>query len=104
MPSYELTQAADRDLSDIYTYTYTEFGEVQADTYYQSLEECLTRLAESPQLGLGISAVRKGYRRFVHKRHSIYYKQIRSGIRVIRILGRPRLHTASPATTARPFV
>ncbi len=87
MPKYELTQAADGDLTELYTYTYTEFGEAQADAYFESLEECLLRLAESPQLGLDVAALRKGTRRFVHKRHSIYYKQTHSGIRVIRILG-----------------
>ena len=87
MPSYELTRAADRDLSDIYTHTYTEFGEAQGDAYFQSIEECLTRLADNPRLGLDIATLRKGYRRFVHKRHSLYYKRTRSGIRVIRILG-----------------
>lgn len=87
MPKYELTQAADADLTDLYTFTFFEFGELQADAYFQSLEECLMHLAENPRVGLGVSSVREGYRRFVHKRLSIYYKQIRSGIRVVRILG-----------------
>ena len=87
MPEYELTRAADDDLTDLYTYSYAEFGESQADAYFESLEECLTSLAENPRLGLNVEALRKGYRRFVHQRHSIYYKRIRRSIRIIRILG-----------------
>lgn len=83
MPKYELSLAADGDLTELYSYTYTEFGEAQADAYFESLEECLTRLAENPRLGRDVAILRKGYRRFVHKRHSIYYNKTRSGIRVI---------------------
>ena len=87
MRKYELTEAADRDLSDIYTFTYAEFGERQADAYFQSLEDCLRHLANNPQLGRDATFLRQGYRLFVHSRHSIYYKRTRSGIMVVRILG-----------------
>lgn len=87
MPSYELTDAADRDLTEVYTYSFFEFGENQADVYFESLDACLTRLAENPGLGVDMGSLRKGYRRFAHQRHSIYYRQIRAGIQVIRILG-----------------
>ncbi|UCG73948.1 MAG: type II toxin-antitoxin system RelE/ParE family toxin [Chromatiales bacterium] len=87
MASYQLSRAADKDLTDIYAFTVTEFGERQADLYFGSLEDCLTRLAANPRLGRDAGAVRKGYRRFVHRRHSIYYKRTREGILVIRVLG-----------------
>lgn len=87
MRRYSLSDAADEDLSDIYTYSFFEFGERQADAYFQSLEESLSRLAENPGLGREVASLRAGYRIFVHKRHSIYYKQIRSGISVVRVLG-----------------
>ena len=87
MPDYVLTRAADEDLTEIYRYTFTEFGESQAETYFDSLEECLNHLAENPELGLDVSSVRDGYRRFVHKQHMIFYKPTDSGILVVRILG-----------------
>jgi toxin ParE1/3/4 len=68
---YELSRAADKDLTDLYVYTFREFGEAQADAYFASLEESLARLSENPQLGIDVGTLRKGYRRFVHKRHSI---------------------------------
>ncbi len=87
MPDYTLSQAADEDLAEIYRYTYTEFGEAQADTYFDSLEECLNRLAEHPEIGLDISGLRVRYRRFIHKQHSIYYKPANTRILIVRILG-----------------
>lgn len=87
MPRYQLTNAADQDLSDIYAYSFVEFGEKRADAYFESLEECLQRLAENPKLGMDIGSLRLKYLRFVHQRHSIYYKKSRSGILVVRVLG-----------------
>jgi toxin ParE1/3/4 len=84
---YELTASADEDLVDIYTYSFIRFGEAQADAYFESLERCLNRLAENPQLGRDVSFIRKGYRRFIHRRHSIYFTAVRQGISISRILG-----------------
>lgn len=87
MRKYELSRAADHDLDDIYVYTFREFGVLQADVYFESLEECLSKLAENPLLGVDAGNVRAGYRRFVHQRHTVFYKKARVGIRIIRILG-----------------
>lgn len=87
MRKYELSRAADLDLDDIYVYTFREFGALQADVYFESLEDCLTKLAENPLLGVDASNLRAGYRRFVHQRHTLYYRKIRAGVRIVRILG-----------------
>ena len=87
MPEYRLSRAAENDLEAIYTYSFVEFGEHRADAYFESLENCLQRLAEQPQLGMNISTVRQRYSRFVHQRHSIYFKKSKSGILVVRMLG-----------------
>ena len=87
MLKYELSRAADRDLDDIYVYTFREFGVLQADVYFESLDVCLAKLAENPLLGVDASNVRAGYRRFVHQRHTLYYRKIRTGVRILRILG-----------------
>jgi toxin ParE1/3/4 len=84
---YELSRAADRDLENIYIYTFREFGPLQADVYFESLEACLAKLAENPLLGVDAGNVRAGYRRFVHQRHALYYRKVRTGVRVVRILG-----------------
>ena len=87
MSRYELSKAADKDLSSIYAYTYREFGEQQADAYFDSLEECLNELASNPEMGRDASFLRAGFRLFVHQRHSIYYKPLKSGVLVVRVLG-----------------
>jgi toxin ParE1/3/4 len=84
---YELSRAADRDLDDIYVYTCRQFGELQADAYFESLEECLSRLADNPLLGVDAGNLRAGYRRFVHQRHTLYYKKVKTGVRIIRVVG-----------------
>ena len=87
MGNYILSQAADLDLKDIYRFTFTEFGERQADGYFKALEECLTRLATNPRMGREAAHLRKGYRIFIHRRHSIYYQQCEHDILVVRVLG-----------------
>lgn len=87
MRKYELSRAADRDLDEIYIYTFREFGALQADVYFESLEACLAKLAENPLLGVDAGYMRAGYRRFVHQRHTLYYRKVRTGVRIVRILG-----------------
>lgn len=87
MPEYTLSVAAERDLEEIYVYSFSEFGEKRADAYFESLEDCLNRLADQPVLGVDLSSLRVGYLRFVHQKHSIYFKSSKSGIFVVRILG-----------------
>lgn len=87
MARYRLSNAAEKDLEEIYTYSYQEFREHRADAYFQSLDECLSRLADQPQLAVDVSHLREGYSRFVHQRHSIYFKRWKTGILVVRVLG-----------------
>ena len=87
MTDYVITCAADEALTEIYKYTDTEFGESQAEPYFDSLEECLNRLAVNPKIGLDVSSIRDGYRRYVQQRYMIFYKHTDSGILVVRILG-----------------
>ena len=87
MIEYRLSEAADQDLDEIYAYSFREFGELRALAYFQSLENCLQLLAAQPQLGVDISSVRKDYFRFIHQRHTIYFKLSSNGIFVVRVLG-----------------
>jgi toxin ParE1/3/4 len=86
MAKYELSEAADRDLNDIYIYSYREFGEAKADAYLRSLEECFERLVQFPDIGRPIDHIRTGYFRFPHASHSVYFVKIRVGIRIVRVL------------------
>jgi len=83
--SFELSAAADRDLTGIYRYSYRPFGWQQADVYLHSLDQCFARLAQFPQLGRSIDHLRPGYFRFEHASHTIFYLRAEQGIRVIRV-------------------
>jgi toxin ParE1/3/4 len=84
--SFDLTEAADRDLTEIYRYSYRSFGPVQADSYLLALEQCFVRLAQFPQLGRSIAHVRSGYFRFEHARHTVFYVRTEDGVRIVRVL------------------
>jgi toxin ParE1/3/4 len=84
--NFELTEFADRDLTAIYRYTYRQFGAEQADSYLLSLEQCFERLAEFPQLGRSIAQLRRGYFRFEHASHTVFYVPIADGVRIVRVL------------------
>lgn len=87
VPSYRLSRLADRDLTDIYIYSYRHFGEARADAYLISLSECLDLLATHPGMGADVGHLRAGYRRHTHSRHDIYYLIEEHGIFVVRVLG-----------------
>jgi toxin ParE1/3/4 len=86
MTRFELTGAADRDLTDIYIYSIGRFGERQADEYLFGLESCFAQLAEMDDMGRSIEHIRAGYYRFSHARHVIFYTKIEGGVRIVRVL------------------
>lgn len=88
MAKVELSEAADRDLTEIYIYSFQEFGERQADAYLSALDDCISRLAESPALGRSIEHIRPGAFRLEHDSHTVFFRRIDGGIRVIRVLHR----------------
>ncbi|HUO88310.1 MAG TPA: type II toxin-antitoxin system RelE/ParE family toxin [Rhizomicrobium sp.] len=54
---YRLSARADRDLTEIYIYTFEKFGEAQADRYLLELHDCLQRLAGEPGSGRALREV-----------------------------------------------
>ena len=86
MADYTLSQAADADLVEIYTYSFQSFGEAKADAYLQSLEESFQHLADQPKLGRPMGHIRKGYFRYEHASHSIFYKVKNKGVFIVRVL------------------
>ena len=79
MADFELTKAAADDLADIYRYTYTEYGEGQAERYVGQIKERLPILAHAIH---GIAR----YRRFNVGRHAVIYRKGGAGIVVVRVI------------------
>ena len=86
MADYALSNKADEDLTEIYSFSYHRFGEARADAYLIALEECFSLLAEQPLLGRSIELIRADYLRYEHASHTIFYKRTADGILVIRVL------------------
>ena len=86
MASYERSGRADRDLTEIYRYSFEEFGEAKADAYLLALDDCLTRLASSPEIGRSAHRLRPGDFRFEQASHVVFYVKAENGIRIVRIL------------------
>ncbi|MGV8092914.1 MAG: type II toxin-antitoxin system RelE/ParE family toxin [Mangrovibacterium sp.] len=84
--TYRLSGEADRDLEDIFDYTNRQFGIDQAIDYVSGFEEVFVSLATNPELGRKRDEIRKGLRSFVKGSHTIFYRVLKSHIRIVRIL------------------
>ena len=68
-----ITNIAGQDLNDLYTKGFTNWGEAQADRYYDGLLTMFERICEHPLMYPAVDGIRDGYRRAVYRKHSIYY-------------------------------
>jgi plasmid stabilization system protein ParE len=83
---YRLSARADRDLTEVYIYTFEKFGELQADRYLLKLHDCMQRLAQEPGTGRVVHEVTGDYRRLDCGSHGIFYQNASYGISVVRVL------------------
>ena len=85
---YKISQAASRDIENIWLYTIEKWSIKQADRYFNLIMDEIEYLAEDPKSGKDYSSVKKGYFRSQIKSHFIFYKINRKNqeIEIIRIL------------------
>lgn len=68
---HRITRRAERDLQDIYRYTFLTFGEQQAGKYLRELDAVFALLGDNPRMG----RVYEGRtHQFVHGKHIILYR------------------------------
>ena len=79
-------ELAEEDLIGIWEYTLKKWGDAQADTYLDQLNEGIAVLAESPRIGRNCDHLRQGYRRVHIEHHMVYYRIAPGQIDIIRIL------------------
>jgi len=79
MAEYFLSDFAAKTLEDIYEYSYRSFGKLQAREYYASLERTFDLLADQPGMGRSYH----GYRRHVHGKHIILYRERDQAIEIL---------------------
>lgn len=85
---YRLSEDAKMDLARIYWRGVEEFGERQAEDYYEALFQRFDDIAETPYKYQSVDHIREGYRRSVCGVDSIYYRINREVVEIMRVLGR----------------
>ena len=86
--SYKLSLEAQDDLEQIYRRGIVEFGEHQADKYYDALFDRFEELAEYPYHYPAVDHIIKGLRKSVCGKNTVYYEITDSGVFILFILGR----------------
>jgi toxin ParE1/3/4 len=87
---YRLSHEARMDLARIYWHGVTEFGEHQAERYYQALVARFEKITSAPFVYPAVDNIREGYRRSVCGVDSIYYRVNAQDqmVEIMRVLGR----------------
>ena len=83
---YILSEIADKDLEDIFDYTFDEFGFEQAEKYLLEIEEIFQNLIINPQIGKKRDEIKQGLYSFPKDNHIIFYRILDNHIRVVRVL------------------
>ena len=87
---YKLTLDAEKDLAEIYRYSYTQFGMSQADAYFDALEKHFTAMTRHPDMGTDFSSIRPNVRRSLCQSHAVYYCKKEQHILILRVLHQSR--------------
>ncbi len=86
MPRIVKQALADQDLVDIWLYTFSEWGEKQADKYLDDMDSAIKLLAEQPLISRERTDLEPPVRIHHHGHHLIVYLALANGIRIIRVL------------------
>lgn len=68
---HRITQRAERDLKEIYSYTIRAFGALQAEKYLRELNAVFELIGQHPHMGRSYQGQTRS---FVHGRHIILYR------------------------------
>ena len=86
MAIIKLTPATDLDLLEIWLYTDERWGPEQADTYVRAIDTRMTYLANHPKHGRRRKELPGAPVSYHEGRHVIFYRRMKTGIEVLRIL------------------
>ena len=87
MPNkYTLSKRADKEISRILEYSYSQFGLRQTVKYKTGLEDCFQLLADNPDMGRACDEIRQGYFRHEHESHIIFYRQRASDVFITAVI------------------
>lgn len=87
MAKYNLTNEAVDDLTNIWDYTFENWSEKQADSYYSMLLENCQLIADSPNIGKDYTKIKEELFGWQTNRHIIFYRKLNDKpIEITRIL------------------
>ena len=76
MRKYRLTGLANRDLNEIWEYTFEKWSIKQADIYYEQLIESFNQITLNPDLGKFYDGIEPKLRGLKVGRHIVFYELI----------------------------
>jgi toxin ParE1/3/4 len=85
MPRIVVSPLAQADIDEIWDHIARD-SVPNADGFVDQIERRFGLLADNPKLGSPQDALRPGLRRFALSRYLIYYRPIRGGIEVVRVV------------------
>ncbi len=91
MPEYRLSKLAQEDLIRIFGYGVHQFGERQAEIYFDKIFASFEQIAERPYSYEAVNDIKEGYRRYVLGPDTIYYRIVNSVVEIMAIVGRQDL-------------
>ena len=86
--AYQITVEAQKDLENIWLYSFDNWSIQQADRYLRLIFDEIDYLALNPDSGRDCSHIRKNYRSSKVKSHIIFYRQHpnNADIEIVRVL------------------
>jgi len=88
--SWRLYPKAITDLEDIYLYGLGEFGLEKAESYIKNIEVSFQNVANTPDISRKCDHIRSKLLAWNVESHVIFFKKIKTGIAIIRVLHKSR--------------
>jgi len=89
MSNYFLTREAKEDLWRIYEFGVSNFGIIQAEKYFNMMQDCFDKIASNPFMFPVVVNINGNFRFCVCGSNTIYYKiNVNNKIEIITIIGK----------------
>ncbi|MEO9849424.1 MAG: type II toxin-antitoxin system RelE/ParE family toxin [Reichenbachiella sp.] len=88
MAEYKISMVAKQDLIRIHQYGVNQFGEEQADQYFNSFFDKFELIAERPYAFESAEFIKTGYRKCVCGTDTIFYRLNGEIVEIMTIIGR----------------
>jgi toxin ParE1/3/4 len=86
MTRYVLSPRAQADVAEIWNYSAKRWSVEQAENYLRQIKTAIEAVATQPTIGQSCDDIRAGYRRYLTGSHVLFYRPLRDGVDIVRIL------------------